>query len=773
MATGVRADMVAHFPMDLKNGQITESISGQSFDVGGNFAPENVAGAEGKALRFDGYTSYVDATLGNILAPGNKKMTFSAWVALPCYPIIEIDRDTNEKTAIVSCLDDTAKKGFGFFIGFNGKYSFRSYVSGWAVDINVDTPLQTYQWVNLTAVVDCDARTAKLYNNGIEVGSSRCTGSIEYAGGEFYMGMSAAERFSGPFQLMAYNGLVDEIKIWNEAIPSTTIAGWKAKNEANLDIPSSRFEYDILRPRFHGMPAAAWTNECHGMTYSNGRYHLFFQKNANGPYMARLHWGHISSENLYDWREEPIAIAPGTPYDIKGCWSGCVFTDQQITGGKPNIIYTGVDYARASIDRAVPQDENLIKWEKWGANPLISMRPDGLSDDFRDPYFFRNGNDAYIIVGTSKNGVGACTLHKYQANIGSWTNDGKIFFQGNNVGINGKFWEMPNITKMENGKWLCTATPLATSNGVKTLYWTGDINADGTFAPDNYSSTPRQVELISKEGFGLLSPTIFQHQGKTIALGIVPDKLASISNWTLGWAHCYSLPREWSLDQNGNLIQKPWSELAKMRTNQAYTSTETTLNGTIDLSPVSGRQIELTGNFVVGNSDFGFNIFKNSSAFASITISPSSRQLTADFSKIERLGNDGNVYNGIYSCQLPFVPVAGEEIKLNVFVDHSIVDIFINDRYATSIRVFPTDENASGVEAFGNGNVKNLGAWALNVNASGVENITTTPEEDPDALVDVYSISGVKLKSRVSKLNATDSLPRGIYIVGNKKVSVL
>ena len=67
------------------------------------------------------------------------------------------------------------------------------------------------------------------------------------------------------------------------------------------------------------------TNETHGMTYSRGRYHVFFQKNANGPYMSRLHWGHISSENLYDWQEKPIAVYPGEPFDLKGCWSGCTY----------------------------------------------------------------------------------------------------------------------------------------------------------------------------------------------------------------------------------------------------------------------------------------------------------------------------------------------------------------------------------------------------------------------------------------------------------------
>ena len=186
------------------------------------------------------------------------------------------------------------------------------------------------------------------------------------------------------------------------------------------------------------MPSGSWTNETHGMLYSGGRYHLFFQKNANGPYMSRLHWGHISSENLYDWRDESIAIYPGEDFDLKGCWSGCVYTD----GGTPYILYTAVDNAKARIVQAMATDEALDNWGNKAV--VIDGRPAGLSDDFRDPYWFEAGGQLYIIVGTGKNGIGACTLHKLQN--GTWTNDGTIFYQGNTVSQHGTFWEMPNIT---------------------------------------------------------------------------------------------------------------------------------------------------------------------------------------------------------------------------------------------------------------------------------------------------------------------------------------
>lgn len=759
IASAGHSERILHIPMDLKTGGLLEEkASGKKLAVNGSRDPENLPGAKGQALRLDGFSSFAKGNAASDL--DLQKATFGLWVAPETYPIVKHDTPDRGRILMGGTLSNSAKKGWGFTLGYTGDYAFEAYSGGWKVEIVAKDLLPTYSWSHLVAVCDGQAGTAKLYRNGTLVGEGRCM-AISNGQGQVFIGKGEEDEKSGPFYLNTFNGLVDELEAFDTLLSENDIKVYQAENPADLSIPRSRFSGQRQRPVFHGMPAANWTNESHGMLYSGGKFHLFFQKNANGPYMSRLHWGHLSSENLYDWNEEKIAIMPGEAYDMKGCWSGHVFVDPTVGEGKPTAIYTGVDYVRAYIASATAGDADLSEWTKNTSNPIINGKPAGLSDDFRDPFFFRSGDKAFIIVGSSKNGVGTTTLHEYNPTSGTWSNDGRLFFTGTDSESCGTFWEMPNVTKMENGKWLFTCTPLNTKNGVRTLYWTGDISSDGTFIPDAQSKEPRGVELISKEGYGLLSPTIIKHEDKIIALGIVPDKLSGTDNYNLGWAHTYSFPREWSIGKDGALSQKPFEGLKDLRSAKLHQSFENhDLNGAVSFDGVSGTRMEVCGEFEVGNSPFGWRLLKNASGAAEISYNPASNQLTVDLTSVNKMPNDTRIYNGIYQAVLPERPAMGSVMKINVFLDGSILDIFVNDRWATSIRVFPTDNDANGVEVFGEGSTRLVkgDAWVLESDAHPAS--VDSPVCDFPIDEKYYDLQG-------RQLTAPD--PGQIYIAGNRK----
>ncbi|MBQ6432742.1 MAG: GH32 C-terminal domain-containing protein [Bacteroidaceae bacterium] len=748
----------AHFPMTLSaDGKITESVSGKTFAVSSQLPACPAEGIDGDALRFDGYSNFVKADVP-VSSFSTDALTFSVVLAAETYPMMRVEdaEQTPSFATICGNLDESAKTGMAFELSSQGDVRFRfGSATGFLMSVTASQKLPLGRWCRLTAVMDKAANKASLFLNGTEIGSARMSrAGVAHSAADFMIGKAVADLKSGPFLINAFCGLIDDIAVYNStAVPE----GAPSTSAPDFNYPASRYDASLWRPRFHAMPSGSWMNESHGMLYADGRYHVFFQKNANGPYMARLHWGHLSSANLYDWREEPIAIAPGEAYDIKGCWSGCVYDD----GGTPTALYTAVDNARATIVQATATDEGLSTWQKQGI--IINGRPAGLSDDFRDPYVFEANGQRYIIVGTSKNGVGACTLHKFSG--GAWTNDGDIFFRGGDRNQHGTFWEMPNVTPLEGGKYLFTCTPLGTGVGVRTLCWVGTIDADGHFQPDATGVQTLELGGISRDGYGLLSPTIYRHADKTLLLGIVPDKLPTQTNYEMGYAHLLSLPREISVDASGQLVQRPYSGLTAMRSQTAYNQ-QLTLNGTQSLAPVSGRQLELLGTFTVGTGQMGFRFLGAGDQAARLTYDAARGTITLDLTTLARTQNDNGIYNGIYTATLPTKPVAGETLKLNVFVDGSIADIFVADRWAFSVRLFPMNVDAIEAEAFATEPTPaTLQAWTLDASqsADGIYDLRAENEtaNDKSSNGACFDLSGRRIASDTWK---------GICIVDGKKI---
>lgn len=133
--------------------------------------------------------------------------------------------------------------------------------------------------------------------------------------------------------------------------------------------------------------------------------------------------------------------------------------------------------------------------------------------------------------------------------------------------------------------------------------------------------------------------------------------------------------------------------------------------------------------------------------------------------------------------------------------DYTVVATYANGATATVLTVadrnfvngvFPVDKIVSNAKTarsaeVGTGDLKNVKALTFDIKAkdheypvrllgieaysdgsqsSAIDNIIV----DGNAIVDVYNLQGVKVRSNVKVENALDDLPRGIYIVGGRKV---
>ena len=751
-----------YFPLDS---HVNETVTSAEGTMNGLRTLPYADGVKNKAARFDGYSNYVSAS-PSYAGVTPTSMTFSLWIAPETYPMMNANEAelTPSYAMIAGNYDASTHTGIGIDLSSQGGYrvTFGNGSRSGSFAVSGDV-VELGKWNNIVVTMSSADRKIIIYRNGMERHNATLPGAASMGTASFMIGKDRKSSMSGAFNLNTFNGLIDEVRIDNGVKTAETIAS----EYAAVPVPTigttdvrSLIEDDMLRPQFHGLPAKGWTNESHGMTYYNGKYHLFFQKNGNGPYMARLHWGHLISTDLMNWEEEPVAIAPGASAngleanDGKGCWSGAIFQDETFNSGKPTIIYTGVSNAKAYIWMAAPKDDNLVEWEKQGViiesagNPCTA----DCSDDFRDPYFFTASGNKYIIVGSSNaSKVGTCVLYKY--NNTKWEYQG-LFFSGTTQQAHGRFWEMPNVTPLGNGKYLFTCTPLDATSGVRTLYWTGSIGADGRFTPDQTAAQTIEMGSISKQGFGLLSPTIASIDGKMLMLGIVPDKLATDYNYNMGWAHLYSLPRELRIEASDKLMQKPYSGLMTMRS-ATTVQKELTLIGTESLSPVSGRQIELLGEFTATTGKCGFRFLKSGDNQATLTYDADTKQLTLDLTTMARTKNDAGSYNGTYNATVPETLT-----KLHVFVDGSIADIFVNDRWAFSVRLFPTDATAVEAEVFTTTAIPaKVNAWTLDASqTTGIEDVRWKMEE-------VKSNTCYDLQGRC----LSDAPQRGLYIKNGKK----
>ena len=760
----ISGDRMIWIDMTLNGEDITDQISGSTLHVDDHKAQrENIAGAAGMALRCDGYSTFAS---GNIDVSGlsTDKLTVSVWAAPESYPMGNNNDGFKGDDQYFFAGNRDGNNGFGFFITPLGHYGFKYGTNELTV---YDEVMPQYEWSHLVVTIDANG-DAVLYRNGVKKTDS-WGASINTGGNSFFIGKPReTQKYENRYHTNTFNGLIDDFEVYNKILTIDEITAYTAENEADLTIPASRHSNDIMHPQVHPMPSTNWGNETHGALFHNGKFHVFYQKNPNGPYMARLHWGHLVSTNLIDWEEERTAIIPDQMnYDIKGCWSGHIFKDAGINGGKPTIVYTSVTGVPA-ISEATANNDDLKFWTKLSNNPRL--KPLSGFGDFRDPSFFTANGNKYLVVGTTKDGKGAASLHRY--NNGSWTNNGTAFFQSNNVAKAGGFWEMPNVTKVGE-KYLFTVTPLSNgfTNGVKTIYWLGDINSNGTFNPTSGTAdNPSFFELegTSKMGYGLLSPTFFEYDGKVLMIGIVPDKLSIDQSYNLGWAHTYSLPREITLSADKKSIcQKPYEGLKDMRTSTtSEVLTNYNLNGTKSLAPVSGRQFEICGEFTIGNGSFGYNFYKNGSKMAKLYYDEPSGAIKLDFSNTDHwTQEEGDFFHGKYTSTTLGL-WGGDKVKLHIFVDHSIIDVFVNDTWAFSARMFITDANANDVEVFATDNtmVNSLQAWniAKTAEITGINMIEDHTSADTEVVKDniCYDLFGRRLNGKPQK---------GIYIMNGKK----
>jgi beta-fructofuranosidase len=569
------------------------------------------------------------------------------------------------------CIDPWGYPRFGAWVGKSWRESIAS------------RPVPRGQWAHLAGAVSENGMPA-LFVDGMACESNPLPNAAPPAQAPtgLMLGRTRDSAVIGElFPTGVLNGLIKDVRVYSIDLSQASLVGVmgeaKPGHAPNLEINGDWCGDDKQRPRYHAMPPRAWTNEPHGLVHFNGRHHLFYQKNANGPYWGNINWGHMTSPDLREWTELPVALSPEHGPDADGCWSGSVLAQED----KLVIFYTGGGHG-ASICMATSSDG--ASFLKHPGNPVIAAPPDGgVYHEFRDPFVWREQDRYYLIVGSAVKGRGGTALLYRSEDLVHWEFR-KPLLVGNRE-TSGIFWEMPIFVKVGDRHVLIVCEVPG-----RASYWVGDWK-DEVFTP--LTLEPHRLELFNH----LLSPT---HQvtgdGQVITMGIIPDQRSPKECRRWGWAHLYSLPRRLSIGSDGRLQQAPWEGLASWAS-EPSSRTQLKLRENIPdaLGGVSGSCLHLHA-VISRDTSRGIEVW--------LRRSPDDREGTVLRYEWEigrlvldrtKSSLDPEVRRDVQ--EVTYFPQRENVLDVEVYLDVSVVEVFLDRRAAFATRIYPTLEESEGL----------------------------------------------------------------------------
>lgn len=703
-----------------------DSTSATLWPVTNNFErPERITGVAGNALRLDGWSTWLEAEDYQINGISDE-LTIELWYSTEAFAAAN--------GGLVSQIG--AGRGFSLEVSSFGNLIWAFHADGQFYLLVTENKIEKYQWHYIVATADLPNNRAMIYVNGEEWATQALVShqQLTLAEESLYIGRQSNEILFDQFHLTAANGALDELRIYDE-IPSATeiLSRYQAGSEAIPDLlidPAARHQDDHLRPRYHPMPNTAWANEAYGLTYYDGRYHLFFQKNPNGPYLYFMHWGHLSSPDLVNWQEEKITLAPSEfpGFDDFGVWSGTIIHNET---GTPVISYTGVDGVKAGIGMAFPLDDNLINWEKSSENPVVSQAPaTPLNTDFRDPYIWKNGEHYYMIIGSGLQFGSGGILFLYRSNNLTDWEELPFFFRDQDTNRSGFFWEMPFFVPLNDTDYLLGINPAPQPDQrARTLYWIGNWENE-QFTP--YFEDPKPFELINEN---LLAPAVSRDSSNRLTyIGIIPEDRAVADQIAAGWRQTFSIPRVLRRLEGNQMGHIPHPNLCRLRNELIQLSNRTIEPNTAgNLPEIRGTQTELQFR-IAASSDarFAIQVYKHEDGQELTGIE---FDLAEQIIALNRLQSSlSQTLEDRRQASYGFAP--SDTLLVHIFLDHSTLEVFIDQLAVFSARVYPSRPESEQVDLVVEQcsvTILELNAWHLKSLGDEMEDVVCEPENLPNS----------------------------------------
>lgn len=507
----------------------------------------------------------------------------------------------------------------------------------------------------------------------------------------------------------------------NQIVPKEVIKTTKEFRERLLSDPY-RPAYHFCDPEDFGAPG-----DPNGAFFSNGQYHLMYLYNRTGYGFS---WGHVSSNDMLHWRDHPDALAPGN--GDEGVFSGGAFVDHD---GSVLLSYWML-WGAKGIGLAKSRDNSFNVFSKFENNPVIKSNEWGITDlkdasgkeihvGSADPSnIWKKDGRYYMLTGN------LLVLRKYgsrgiglPANIenGPPLPPDSVKYQGDHASLfvsdDLKHWKYLHDFYKSDRKWtdktediMCPSflplpsTPdggkfsgkyllLFISHNKGCQYYIGDYKKD-KFYPDHHG------RMTWKDNAYFAPEALVDGKGRQIMWSWVFDDRPDSIKKFYGWTGTYGLPRSLWLGDDGTLRMRPINELKSLHMNELVKSNFVIkADSSVELKGFDKELQELEITVQAGNAtQIGVKVDCSEDGREQTVIyyDDSEKRLKFD-TRRSGLGFGRKVVESA-----PFKLRKGEILKLRVFIDKSIVEVYANDRQAIARSVYPT-LGGTGVKLFAKG----------------------------------------------------------------------
>ena len=480
--------------------------------------------------------------------------------------------------------------------------------------------------------------------------------------------------------------------------------------------PASPVMYaEEYRPQFHFSPDTNWANDPNGLVFYNGEYHLFYQKNPYGDTWGHMSWGHAVSEDLLHWKHLPVAIEEfkdRSSGDSTMIFSGTVVVDKNNTSGLcqgkecmvaifTSHVFRGAEGLLQHQSLAYSNDQGRT-WELYAKNPVLDIK----RKDFRDPKVFWYEPKQYWVMA-----LVVPDLHKVQLYQSKNLLDWKLLSEFGEVGDRSKIWECPDLYELpvENipgkTKWVLSLSGSHPQGPgfVGMQYFVGDF--DGvSFKADDPRQRPLYVDYGKDFYAGIVYNNFLREDKRAVMIGWA-------NNWTYGanipthpWRSAMALPRELSLKQTEEgirLIQVPLQQISTLR-----------LSEITDATKISGKALELDIEIDPQDAaEAGIKVLKSGNEETIIGYAPLTKEVFIDRTRSGKV----DFHKDFASMERVKINPANGKVRLKIFIDHSIVEVFVNDgEQALCEQAFPTQSDYLVEPYSDNGNAEfKIKAWEM------------------------------------------------------------